>query len=293
MLPVYFLLLIFSLSACSDISQKNNLPVISSEKTDSVLQKPVKILNPAGKILLERFREPDGFVRMDLDSLSFGFYLRHLPLKPDGAEVHLFDGSIKYSKVWEAVVDMDVGNRDLQQCADAVMRLWAEYLWEINQKDKIHFNFTNGFRVDYAKWRQGYRIHVSGNKTNWYKATSPDDSYKSFRKYMNIIFNYAGSLSLSKELKPVKLEEIMSGDVFIHGGSPGHAVIVLDVAKNAQTGETMFMVAQSYMPAQEIQVLKNLNNPEISPWYNLNAIGDEFYSPEWTFSKDELMRFGE
>ncbi len=293
MLPVYFLLLIFSLSACSDISQKKNLPVIISEKTDSALQKPVKILNSAGKILFERFYEPDGFVRMDLDSLSFGFYLRHLPLKPDGAEVHLFDGSIKYSKVWEAVVDMDVGNRDLQQCADAVMRLWAEYLWEINQKDKIHFNFTNGFRVDYAKWRQGYRIHVSGNKTNWYRSTSPDDSYKSFRKYMNIIFNYAGSLSLSKELKPVKLEEIMPVDVFIHGGSPGHAIIVLDVAKNAQTGETVFMVAQSYMPAQEIQVLKNLNNPEISPWYNLNAIGDEFYSPEWTFSSNELMRFPE
>ncbi len=78
-----------------------------------------------------------------------------------------------------------------------------------------------------------------------------------------------------------------------HGGNPGHAVVVLDVAKNNDNGETVFMVAQSYMPAQEIQVLKNFNNPNISPWYNLNEVDDKFYTPEWTFSKDELMRFEE
>ena len=292
MLPVYFLLLVLSLTACSDISPKKELPVaVASQDTALVQQKPRKILNPAGKTIISRFNVPTGFVRVPADSLSFGYYLRHLPLKPNGAEVHLYNGGIKYNKVWAAVVDMDVGNRDLQQCADAVMRLRAEYLWQTNQKDKIHFNFTNGFRVNYAKWRQGYRIHVSGNKTNWYKATQPDDSYQSFRKYLNIIFNYAGSLSLSKELKPVKLDDISSGDVFIYGGSPGHAVIVLDVAKNTQSGETVFMVAQSYMPAQDIQVLKNLDNLDISPWYNLNAVNEAFYSPEWTFSANELMRF--
>lgn len=293
MFPIYFLLLIFSISACNNVSKEKERLISVAEKTISVQQKPHKILNPKGEMVITRFDVPIDFTRISQDSLSFGYYLTHLILKPNGAEVHLYDGNIKYRKVWDAVVDIDVGNRDLQQCADAVMRLRAEYLWKTNQKDKIHFNFTNGFRVDYSKWRQGYRIHVKGNKTNWYKATSPDFSYKSFRKYLNIIFNYAGSLSLSKELKPVKLESIMPGDVFIHGGSPGHAIIVLDVAKNVHSGETVFMVAQSYMPAQEIQVLKNIDNPEISPWYYLNEIGEEFYSPEWTFSKDELMRFSD
>ncbi len=291
MLPVYFFLLLFSILACSDISQKKESSIIIAGKIDSLPQHPVKILNKEGEILLDRFREPAGFVRVKADSLSFAFFLRHLPLKPNGAVVHLYNGNIKNNKVWEAVIDMDIGNSDLQQCADAVMRLRAEYLWKTNQKNKIHFNFTNGFSVNYSKWQQGYRIHVNGNKTNWYKATSPDESYHSFRKYLNIVFNYAGSLSLSKELKPVKLESILSGDVFIHGGSPGHAVIVVDVAKNITTNETVFMVAQSYMPAQEIHVLKNLNEHGISPWYRLNNVDDAFYFPEWTFSREELMRF--
>ncbi|HOP99614.1 MAG TPA: DUF4846 domain-containing protein [Acetivibrio clariflavus] len=50
------------------------------------------------------------------------------------------------------------------------------------------------------------------------------------------------------------------------------------------------MIAQSYMPAQDIHVLKNFNGTEISPWYSLN-FGDVLNTPEWTFYKDQLMRF--
>ncbi len=216
MLLIYFLLFIFSTFSGHNVSQEKKQVVIVFTGIDSLTQHSLKILNPESTVLLNRFHPPMGFVRVPENSLSFGYYLRYLPLKPNGAKVHLFDGTIKYNNVWEAVIDMDVGNRDLQQCADAVMRLRAEYLWHTNQKEKIHFNFTNGFRVDYSKWQQGYRMHVSGNKTTWYKATSPDNSYQSFRKYMNLIFNYAGYLSLSKELKAVNLEEIQPGDVFIH-----------------------------------------------------------------------------
>jgi hypothetical protein len=44
------------------------------------------------------------------------------------------------------------------------------------------------------------------------------------------------------------------------------------------------------MPAQEIQLLKNPNNEGLSPWYSLSFSGD-LYTPEWTFSQDELKRF--
>ena len=43
------------------------------------------------------------------------------------------------------------------------------------------------------------------------------------------------------------------GDVLIQGGSPGHAVIVVDMAENPATGEKLYLLAQSYMPAQDIQ----------------------------------------
>jgi hypothetical protein len=41
------------------------------------------------------------------------------------------------------------------------------------------------------------------------------------------------------------------------------------------------------MPAQEIQILKNPNNLELSPWYS-NKIGSELRTPEWTFKKTDL-----
>ena len=107
---------------------------------------------------------------------------------------------------------------------------------------------------------------------------------------MDMVFTYAGSSSLSKELKPVKnIEDIEIGNVFIHGGFPGHAIIVVDIALNPQTGEKIFMLAQSYMPAQEIHILKNPNDPALSPWYSVNYEG-ALVTPEWVFQKNELKK---
>ena len=77
-----------------------------------------------------RFSAAGGLTRVAVAPGSFGDWLRHLPLLPPGAPVHLFDGRLKPRQdVHAAVVDLDVGTRDLQQCADAVMRLRAEYLF--------------------------------------------------------------------------------------------------------------------------------------------------------------------
>ncbi|MFM7021786.1 MAG: DUF4846 domain-containing protein [Flavobacteriales bacterium] len=241
-----------------------------------------------GKNIQERFILPEGFERTKGD--SFALFLRSFPLKENGEKVYLYDGREKGNQgVAAAVLDIDVGKKDLQQCADAVMRLRAEYLYQRQLYDKIHFNFTNGFNAEYSKWRQGYRIKVKGNSTSWYKAGEADNSVTSFKKYLEMVFSYAGTLSLSKELKPVALSDIRPGDVFIYGGSPGHAVIVMDVAQNKE-GQKIFIIAQSYMPAQSIHVLVNNNDSSLSPWYNLNA-SDKLYSPEWTFEKSDLKRF--
>ena len=95
-------------------------------------------------------------------------------------------------------------------------------------------------------------------------------------------------MSLNKQLIHVEADQLQIGDVFIKGGSPGHAVIVVDKCTNAK-GEVKFMLAQSYMPAQETQILVNPASPE-SPWYDLN-FGENMISAEYTFTKDQLKRF--
>ncbi len=248
-------------------------------------------IDPNGKTLQTRFLLPQGFQRTKADSNSFAAYLRSLPLKPDGSRVKLYNGDEKNAEgVYDAVVDLPIGNKDLHQCADAVMRLRAEYLFEQKQFDKIHFNFTNGFRCDYSEWMKGKRIVISGNKTLWKQSAQPSNTYKDFWNYMEMVFSYAGSLSLSKELKPVSVEELQAGDVFIFGGSPGHAIIVVDVAINSSTNKKIFMLAQSYMPAQETQTLVNPYNEKLSPWYPVD-FGETLFTPEWTFSKNDLKRF--
>jgi hypothetical protein len=244
------------------------------------------ILNKQGTIVSTRFSAPAGFERPILDAGSFGYYLRSLPLKPDGALVKYYDGTEKPNNAYAAVVDMEISPKNLQQCADAVMRLRGEYFFSVKEYGKISFTLTNGFRADYSEWMKGKRVKVVGNKTSWIDSTKPSNTHKDFCEYMDFVFNYAGTLSLSKSLKSRSLKDISIGDVFIVGGSPGHAVIVIDICMNKQ-GEKLFMLAQSYMPAQETQILRNPNDHGISPWYS-SKFDSNLITPQWTFTSDQL-----
>ena len=210
------------------------------------------ILRPEGNTVETRFDVPEGFERVPVADSSFESYLRNLPLKPDGSYVHYYDGKIKYNGVYCAVIDMDIGKRDLQQCADAVMRLRAEYLFEKGLYDEIHFNFTNGFCASYSKWRQGYRISVNGNEDRWVQTAHVSNTYQSFREYMNMVFAYAGTISLDQELKPVAIENMRIGDVFIQA-YPGHCVIVLIWLKTSKPGE-LFMVHKAICPPRHSNI---------------------------------------
>lgn len=247
--------------------------------------------NLLGNTILKRFQPPLGFVREEESKTSFGSFLRNLPLKPLGSNVLYFDGTVKSNRnVYEAVVNLPIGKQDLHQCADAVLRLRADYFYSQKQYDKIHFNFTNGFRVDFSKWVTGYRIAIKGNKTSWVKTAKPSDSYETYWKYLETVFMYAGTASLENELTAIKVSDIKIGDVFIKGGFPGHAVIVVDIVVNPKNNQKIMLLAQSYMPAQEIQILKNPNNSSLNPWY-VADFGTTLKTPEWTFSSSQLKRF--
>lgn len=283
-------LAVLLLTACEKMINEEKNFIKNQEKPFE--RKNDNLINEEGKTIKERIRVPEGFERIKLPEDSFGEYLRNLPLKPHGSKVKYYNGFVKLRDVHVAVIDMDVGQRDLMQCADSVIRLRAEYLYKKGLYDKIHFNFTNGFRADYKKWREGYRIKVEGNNTSWVKQVGYNGDYVTFRKYLDMVFAYAGTLSLSKEMKRVPLEDLNIGDVFLEGGSPGHCVIVVDMAVNKNTGEKIFLLAQGYMPAQEIHVLKNPENGDDNPWYSVN-FKDKLYTPDYVFTKDQIYRFEE
>ncbi len=242
--------------------------------------------------LQNRILAPKGFERTEDEKNSFADWLRNIPLKAGNPKVKLYNGNLKGNQTAQyAVLDIDVGTKDLQQCADAVMRLRAEYLFANKKYSEIAFNFTSGDKCSFKNWAEGVRPVFNGNNVSFVKKAKKDYSYTSFKKYLQIIFSYCGTYSLEQELNSVRhLKDIQIGDVFIMGGFPGHAVIVMDIAENVETKEKVFLLAQSYMPAQDVHILKNPTNTSLSPWFSIN-FENELITPEWTFKKTSLKRF--
>jgi len=249
--------------------------------------------DPHGTTIEARFPTPTGYKRIPAAHDSFATYLRQLPLKPHGAQVKLYDGRCKPNRnTYAAVVDLAIGRRDLHQCADAVIRLRAEYMFSRQRYDEIRFRFTSGFLAEFARWRRGERIMVHGSRASWLQRAAPSGGYRDLWKYLETVFAYAGTASLALELEAAAAGGPEIGDIFIHPGHPGHAAIVVDVAAERMSGRRIFLLAQSYMPAQEIQVLVNPVDPSLSPWYAAD-FGEALVTPEWTFQAGEHMRFRE
>lgn len=249
----------------------------------------VKAVNPDGMTIETRYNVPAGYKRVAIEKGSFGYFLRNQKLKPYGEKALYYNGQAKRSEgIYDSVIDVEIGDRDLHQCADAIMLIRAEYFYQKKEYDKINFNFVSGFNAQYSKWMQGYRINPNG-KGSYYKKASPSNTYKDFRSFMNIVFGYAGTLSMEKEMKPQSLENMKIGDVFIMGGSPGHAVIIVDMAENDK-GEKIFMLAQSYMPAQQTQILINPADKNMGVWYSLKG-KTVLETPEWRFPLEKLRKF--
>jgi len=260
---IYFI----SLSSCSKAqnteSEKNN-----QEYSETHIQYSKTVKTVA------EIPTPEGYKRIEVEAGSYPDFLRNQELKTENNLVYLFDGTLKHNQDAQfAVLKIDVGKRDLQQCADAVMRLRAEYLYGNKQFTEIHFNF------------------LSDGKPRYFKEYAKGDfSYKRFRSYMDYIFSYANTGSLHDELKPVEnKKDIKIGDVFIQKRKPyGHAITVMDIAQNTG-GELVFLLSQSYMPAQEIHILKNPSDNSISPWFTTDT--EELQTPEWLFYWTDLKRF--
>lgn len=247
-------------------------------------------INPKGKTLEKRIKVPKGYKRVKEKKGSFGKFLRSYPMKKDGSDVLLYDGRKKGNQnAHVAIFKLPLENEDLQQCADAIMRVFGEFYYGRGEYSKINFGIGSKFRADFSIWSKGRGIGISKKGVYWTASKRNDTSYKSFQSFMRMVFAYSGTLNLDSESKKISLKEARAGDIFVKGGSPGHAVMILDVVKNKK-GKKAFLLGQSYMPAQEFHVLKNPLH-EDNPWYFEEEITYPLYTPEYKFDEGSLRRY--
>ncbi|MES2330353.1 MAG: DUF4846 domain-containing protein [Bacteroidota bacterium] len=218
---------------------------------------------------------PAGFERIPVSANLFADYLRNLPLRKDKT-VYLYNKQPKPDQsLHYAVIDISTGDRDLQQCADAVMRLRAEYFYGKKLYDSIRITKDNNTVYQFSQFLKN----------------NPANEKESFRKFMEMVFINCGSYTLEQQLKPVKnIADMQPGDVFVKGGAPGHAEIVVDMAINKQTGKKIFLLAEGYMPAQDIHILLNPLQTSYGPWHEL-ANNKQVITATWIFSASQLRRW--
>ena len=114
---------------------------------------PVSHINEEGNTVTTRVNVLENFIRLQPISESFSHYVQNYSLKPSGEKVINYNGNpYWYQAGHVGVLDIPVPSNGLQQCADALIRIRAEYLWQQNLKDKIGFKFTSGHYCSWSKY---------------------------------------------------------------------------------------------------------------------------------------------
>jgi len=237
-----------------------------------------------------KFELPIGFHRPYND--DFSKFLRKFPLKNNNT-VFYHDGDEKFNyNIYAAVFDYKIGTKDLHQCADASIYLNARFKFEKNNFEDIAYSFTNGYLFKYSDYLKGINPKPYQDGNRWLvreeKIQKRINNYDTFFDYLETLWNWAGTLSVANiDTKSINRSDIRPGDIFVQGGDPGHSITVVDVIKN-NNGKVLFMLAQSFMPAQEQHILLNPETGDV--WYEL--AGDYVETPEWKpFLYSDLKRF--
>lgn len=231
--------------------------------------------NPHNYKTIGEIPPPFGYHRIDDHDTGYSTYLRSLPLKGRGADVMLYTGGkANYQSLNYAVIDLPLLS-NAEQCADACMRLRAEYLFNTKQYDKIHFMDVNHHTMRYGG----------------------GSSQKSFETYMRQVYATASTYSLTKEMQRRELKDMQPGDVFVYAACNrpgnhkyGHAITVVDVAVNRH-GKKVFLLAEGNTPARNLHVMRNFENPIRSPWFTLNENTPVLLLSVFAYKSDELRHF--
>jgi Domain of unknown function (4846) len=212
---------------------------------------------------------PTGFQRVAIDSNSFAAYLRTLPIVDASHGVLDFKGRVRVKtgdSSLAAVVPVDIAGKNLWQCMDIILAFKVDFLNKEKRMAEIVFPLPEGTKLSWEEWQNGIRPSFKG--LHFYKSISGnmDNSQKSFKKYVNTIFNYSNTQTFYHHYPAVELAEIKPGDFIVKKGKKGHAVFIVDVAEN-EYGEKIALIGQGDTPACQFYVLKNKQG---SPWFKIH-----------------------
>lgn len=230
-----------------------------------------KTSNPWNAETIGDIPAPMGYTRVEAENSSYAQYLRSLPLKKRGTKVMLYTGGeANYQFLSTGVIDQDLLSNS-EQCADATMRLRAEYLWSRGRYGDISFRNVNGKMMHYAG----------------------GGSRKAFERYMRDVYGLCSTFSLFTETTPRDIKDVQPGDVLVYparaGHKYGHALIVVDVAKS-KSGKVAIMCAEGNTPARDKHVVRNLN-PLKNPWFFLDEDDETIWISCFHFNKNELRHY--
>lgn len=245
----------------------------------------------ATSTLQARFETPPGYKRVKVEEGSFGAWLRTLPMAAEDTPVKTYKGQVIHEgddQYLAGVVAIDVGNIDLQQSPDVVLRLHAEWLWSQGVRDMTYRGAT-GLDMPFSRWIRGERIMAQGASVFWVvKAKPVEPDHGELRKYLDTVFTWANSTSLSQQAESIDGSDLRPGDFFVHTGSPGHAVILLDIAEKP-SGQRVALLGQGLNPAQNVFVPRP---GRATPWFSLRK-GEAIITPHTKeFTWDGLRRLG-
>jgi hypothetical protein len=231
------------------------------------------------------------FHRIETDSNSFAELLRDLPLKKPGSAVENYRGGIFKAGTDTSVafvVNIDIKGRRLEQCMDILVRLYAEYLWKAKRVENLMLPLPGGYWLRWEDWHEGIRPEFKGIDVKMRKTSKPDTSLKAYRNYLNTVYGESHTQQFYHAYQPVDRTKVEIGDIIVKKGTKGHAVIIVDLAKNDQ-GEMIALIGNGDTPACQFFILKHHTD---SPWIPLKFDRETLDLPlRRKMSWDGLRRF--
>lgn len=233
------------------------------------------VSNPHNYQRVSDINPPRGFERVTGADPTLTAFLRALPLRERGTRTQLFTGGdADRQPLNYAVIDLPMLS-NAEQCADVCMRLRSEFLFSTGRFADIHFSDVDG----------GIQQYGGG------------DSRDSLVRYLRHVYEVSNTFSLSRELSVRPLPEIQPGDVFVYaavdrvGEKLGHAVTVIDVAREPRTGRVCVLLAEGNTPARNIHVVRNLRDRWLSPWFAIDEKADSIRFSTFSYAPTELRHF--